>query len=132
MCGILAYFNSEGISGEQLGNLATSLKKIKHRGPDGEGITLINTKKGTFYNLVTDETPAANLQNKISFEEATKLDFDLFFGHRRLSIIDVSTGGHQPMYHENGNWIVYNGEIFNYIELREELRKLNYSFKTDS
>jgi asparagine synthase (glutamine-hydrolysing) len=51
------------------------------------------------------------------------------FAHRRLSIIDLETGA-QPMTDEKGNWITYNGEIYNYIELRQELKK--YSFRTSS
>ncbi|MBS1946954.1 MAG: asparagine synthase (glutamine-hydrolyzing) [Bacteroidetes bacterium] len=51
------------------------------------------------------------------------------FGHRRLSIIDLSKAGHQPM--QRGHlWITYNGEIYNYIELREELKKLGCCFET--
>lgn len=53
-------------------------------------------------------------------------------GHRRLSIIDLSTGD-QPMFNEDKSIvIIYNGEIYNYIELREELKKLGYKFFTDS
>jgi len=52
------------------------------------------------------------------------------FGHRRLSIIDLQTGS-QPMIGEAGNVICYNGEIYNYLELRDEL-KTCYSFKTAS
>lgn len=52
------------------------------------------------------------------------------FAHRRLSIIDLSTGS-QPMTDGNGNWIVLNGEIYNYIELRKELEH-SYRFKTTS
>jgi asparagine synthase (glutamine-hydrolysing) len=53
-------------------------------------------------------------------------------GHRRLSIIDV-TGGSQPITNENGTLqIVFNGEIYNYIELREELVKAGHIFKTQS
>src|SRR5216683_3264813 len=52
------------------------------------------------------------------------------FGHQRLSIIDLSTGD-QPMTDISGNTICYNGEIYNYIELRNELRSA-YSFKTTS
>jgi asparagine synthase (glutamine-hydrolysing) len=50
-------------------------------------------------------------------------------GHRRLSILDLSTLGHQPMsYADSRFWITYNGEIYNYLELREELIAAGYSF----
>ena len=51
-------------------------------------------------------------------------------GHRRLSIIDL-VGGHQPMANEDGSvWIVFNGEIYNFIELKEELLRKGHVFKT--
>ena len=54
-------------------------------------------------------------------------------GFVRLSIIDLSESGHQPMYSSNRNLIiVFNGEIFNYIELREELKALGHNFQTDT
>jgi len=56
-------------------------------------------------------------------------------GHCRLSILDLSLAGHQPMSNRAGNiWIVYNGEIYNYLELRKELEQDGYSFqsKTDT
>jgi len=53
-------------------------------------------------------------------------------GHARLSIIDLQTG-QQPLANEDGSlWIVYNGELFNYIELREELQALGHTFRTSS
>jgi len=53
-------------------------------------------------------------------------------GHRRLSIIDLTTGD-QPMFSDDKNLVlIHNGEIYNYIELREELKTLGYNFKTDS
>ena len=56
---------------------------------------------------------------------------DLVMGHRRLSIIDLSENGHGPMSDENGViWITYNGEIYNYIELRRKLKSHGYSFRT--
>jgi asparagine synthase (glutamine-hydrolysing) len=132
MCGILAYFNKNGISQSELQQSLKALKKIEHRGPDGEGVVLIDSKSGNFYNLVTGETPSAELSNKITEEQCTGLQYDLILGHRRLSIIDVSTNGHQPMYHPNGNWIIFNGEIYNYIELREELKSHGHQFRTES
>ena len=51
------------------------------------------------------------------------------FGHRRLSIIDTSKSGHQPMVDaESGHVIVFNGELYNYIEIRQELIKNGVSF----
>lgn len=58
---------------------------------------------------------------------------DLFFGHTRLSILDLSDNGNQPMLCElSGNYIVYNGEIYNYIEVRDELKSKGYRFLTDT
>jgi asparagine synthase (glutamine-hydrolysing) len=53
-------------------------------------------------------------------------------GHRRLSIIDLSSRGHQPMAYGGRYWITYNGEIYNYLELREELASLGAEFETGS
>ena len=64
----------------------------------------------------------------IHIEESANLGF----GHRRLAIIDLNTGD-QPMSYMDGRyWIVFNGEIFNFVELRKELESLGYSFKTES
>lgn len=52
-------------------------------------------------------------------------------GHRRLSILDLSTHGHQPMAFENLD-IVYNGEVYNFKKIRAELEKFNYNFESDS
>ena len=58
------------------------------------------------------------------------IDGDVAFGHRRLSIIDLSTGD-QPMFNEDESIVtVYNGEIYNYPELKDELIKLGHTFKT--
>jgi asparagine synthase (glutamine-hydrolysing) len=54
-------------------------------------------------------------------------------GHRRLSILDLSPLGHQPMSNDSGNlWITYNGEVYNYREIREELINKGYKFKSQS
>ncbi len=60
-------------------------------------------------------------------------DGDLRLGHRRLSILDLSDAGHQPMQTEDGEHvIVCNGEIFNYRELRAKLQKRGYKFRSNS
>lgn len=52
-------------------------------------------------------------------------------GHRRLSIIDPSPAGHQPMSYADGRyWITYNGEFYNYAEIRDELQSLGHAFRT--
>ena len=56
---------------------------------------------------------------------------NVYLGHRRLSIIDLSDAANQPM-HKHGYTMVFNGEIYNYIELREELITFGYSFETSS
>lgn len=54
-------------------------------------------------------------------------------GHRRLSIIDLSSNGSQPMLYDNGRYVIsYNGEIYNYLELKKELQKLRCSFVSES
>src|SRR5881397_3579069 len=61
------------------------------------------------------------------------LDRQVGFGFRRLSILDLSPAGHQPMSADDGQLvIVFNGEIYNYIELRDELRAAGYSFRSTS
>jgi asparagine synthase (glutamine-hydrolysing) len=57
----------------------------------------------------------------------------LILGHLRLSILDLSAQGHQPMKSADGNaWIVYNGEIYNFREIRKELADLGWTFRSDS
>lgn len=78
------------------------LEQIIHRGPESGG---------TWYN---------------------KKD-NVAFGHRRLAIIDLSVGGYQPMLSDDGRFIItYNGEIYNYKELKEELIRAGIVFKTES
>ncbi len=103
MCGIAGgVWTSESAPLEPV-VLKRMLDVIRHRGPDDSG---------TYFSQ-----PA---------------NVDCALGHRRLSIIDLG-GGHQPLSNEDETvWIAFNGEIYNYRELRTELVKKGHQFKTDS
>ncbi len=111
MCGIAGIIQSttSGSNKEQLKKMTDALA---HRGPDGEGLW----------------------QN---------ISGNVLMGHRRLAIIDLSGAGHQPMHftpdptiNREGiatrYTIVHNGEVYNYIELKEELKKKGYSFRSQT
>jgi asparagine synthase (glutamine-hydrolysing) len=78
---------------------------LRHRGPDSSGYWIDTTHEG---------------------------NWQVALGHRRLAIIDLSPGGAQPMADENGRRIIFNGEIYNYVELRGELEQHQAHFSTSS
>lgn len=64
-------------------------------------------------------------------DSGTFLDDAIALGHRRLSIIDLSPNGHQPMSNENGSiWTIFNGEIYNFAELRVDLVARGHQFRS--
>ncbi|MDD5173068.1 MAG: asparagine synthase (glutamine-hydrolyzing) [Patescibacteria group bacterium] len=66
-------------------------------------------------------------------DEGYYINGSVGLGHCRLSIIDLSKAGHQPMTNVSRDlWMVYNGEIYNYLELREKLKKIGYQFKSNT
>jgi len=74
----------------------------------------------------SDETPPG-----VPGESAAPAGATLGLGHRRLSILDLSPAGHQPMRDAAGEcWLTYNGEIYNYAALRSELALLGHAFHT--
>ena len=106
MCGIAGIFdnNSKKSSESLTKGLQMMLDAIKHRGPDDRGEKKIGPKNG----------------------------INIYLGHQRLSIIDPSQGGHQPMSNNDSTlWISTNSEIYNYRELRDDLEH-EYNFRSKS
>jgi asparagine synthase (glutamine-hydrolysing) len=105
MCGIFGIVRAHHAVDRELEKMIEfGLGAIGSRGPDGHGIALQQLR-----------------------------GFDAVLAHTRLSIIDLSEHGHQPMQDEDSNWfITYNGEIYNYLEIREELQALGWAFHGQS
>ncbi|MBE2217707.1 MAG: asparagine synthase (glutamine-hydrolyzing) [Ignavibacteria bacterium] len=130
MCGINGIVTSDYSLQKKIKNLNILLK---HRGPDDEGFVAINRSNGRFIQYSGDSSIETVKHNHPHISNLANDGSDLILGHRRLSIIDLSENGHGPMFSENGRyWITYNGEIYNYPELREELLTFGYSFRTSS
>jgi asparagine synthase (glutamine-hydrolysing) len=128
MCGIAGIYYFNGIS--KTGGIRQMTESLRHRGPDDEGFLGVNFESKKVYPLMGKESRT---------EGPSIEDFDqpvnLLLGHRRLSILDLSAAGHQPMGNEDGSlWIVHNGEIYNYLEIRKELERLGHTLrsKTDT
>src|SRR5256885_2186494 len=78
------------------------------------------------------EAMVAALHHRGPDGRGIRIDGQIGLGHARLSIIDL-TGGAQPIANEDRSiWVIFNGEIFNYIELRQELLHQGHRFQTDS
>ncbi len=105
---------------------------MKHRGPDDEGYVLINSYTGDAEVCRGPDTHEG-LTGRFINAGRSALSCDVGFAHRRLSILDVSPAGHQPMCDPSGKcWTVLNGEIYNFIELRTELKAFGHSFHSAS
>jgi asparagine synthase (glutamine-hydrolysing) len=105
MCGILGFLTTRAPDIPDLRMLRSMRDLLVHRGPDD---------RGEFVRPLDEKGPF------------------VFLGHRRLSIIDLGRG-HQPLSNENETvWVIFNGEIYNFKELRSRLEALGHQFKTNS
>ena len=135
MCGISALYSPHAALAPD--TMRAVLAAVRHRGPDDEGIACFHGAGMTpaaFGGTATpDAVYAAALPYAPSRGEIQAASASLALAHRRLSILDLSPSGHQPMCSaDRSNWITYNGEIYNYVELREELKTLGRSFVSQS
>ncbi len=118
MCGIVGYFDIN--ADINIDDIISSADMIKYRGPDDEG-----------YLFISSDGKLHNAKTKNEAKAVKGANIKGGFGFRRLSILDLSESGHQPMSDNTENyWIIYNGEIYNYLELRSELMSLGYRFKS--
>src|SRR5579863_6378988 len=89
---------------------------VTHRGPDDGGIVFLS------------DAPAGSWSSSSHGEDR----WTVALGSRRLSILDLSSAGHMPMIYHNRYWIVYNGEVYNFIEIRTELEQPGHTFCSSS
>jgi len=115
MCGVVGFISKKGRVGPR--RIPAVLDQLRHRGPDDQGFLVYSERSVKLGREWTD--PGAHAE--------------VIFLHRRLSILDLSEGGWQPMGTRDGRYfITFNGEIYNYVELRGELEQLGYQFQSDS
>ncbi|MCC7158256.1 MAG: asparagine synthase (glutamine-hydrolyzing) [Ignavibacteria bacterium] len=132
MCGINGILSADS---EFKIKISVMNKLLRHRGPDDEGFVLINSKSGKFSQFSGNDSAQEIRLTYPIIDNISMENIDIVFGHRRLSIIDLSKNGHGPMGSADGKiWVTFNGEIYNYIELRDELIRYGYKFytKTDT
>jgi asparagine synthase (glutamine-hydrolysing) len=118
MCGICGEINFN--NGVRVKSLQQMCYVLAHRGPDDEGMVFLK------------DGHAVEIKKPFGISLG-KNGFDVGLGHRRLSIIDLSAAAHQPMSNEDGTiWIVFNGEIYNFQEIKGDLVKRGHFFKSKS
>lgn len=133
MCGIIAIVSFRNHD-HNLSKLDEMGKMIAHRGPDDEGYALFDVNSNNYKIYYGDDTPENVGGSQLRFAPKVKYQypgecFTVGLVHRRLSIIDLTSSGHQPMCDESGRfWIAHNGEIYNFKDIRDELRNTGYSF----
>src|SRR5918995_2438419 len=118
MCGIAGTISSGGVDPSLLIRMAD---RIAHRGPDGEGYLLASTGDGRLRR-----------SSREGVADGGRGSAAVGFAHRRLTIIDLSERSDQPLIDASGDYAIsYNGEVYNYLELREELIRLGHSFRSE-
>ena len=123
MCGIVGHLSRDG-SPVDIAAFSAALTSLRHRGPDDEGYVAISTGSGRATPHGGPDTPAQvrRLGAPYAPSPGPADACDLALAARRLAIQDLSPAGHQPLCNEDGSvWVVHNGEIHNFVELRREL-----------
>lgn len=128
MCGIFGGIGDSYATAEVVGR---ATKRLRHRGPDDEGYLLADVRSGAWWHCGGPDTDHRLALPNLA--GAPQRAFDVAFGFRRLAILDLSPAGHQPMATTDArHWIIFNGEVYNYLELRNEMAATGQSFRSDS
>lgn len=138
MCGIAGIFDRHARA--DLGRISRISRLMRHRGPDDEGLVLIDASTGDWRTHGGPDTPREAFRSEYAYAPgrssggaSSDAAWHVALLHRRLAIVDLSPGGHQPMSAHYGRfWLTFNGEVYNWIELREELRGMGHEFATTS
>lgn len=133
MCGIVLAF-TPGVP-TRAATVDAMARTLRHRGPDDEGFLAWDGVQATPLGGADTPVPvmdaATPWQPQGRIGEQAGREATLWLAHRRLSIVDLSPWGHQPM-RRGTRWAVYNGEVYNHVELRAELEALGHRFVTHS
>lgn len=128
MCGINGIITANNDLKKQI-NKANNL--LRHRGPDDEGYVVIDRSESKISEFSGNDSSDIIKSKFPLFYITESSKSSVILAHRRLSIIDLSEKGHCPMCDLSGKiWLTYNGEIYNYIELRTELISYGFTFRT--
>ena len=128
MCGIAGIADQSGLS---LAELCRMSQIMRHRGPDDEGVAAVMPGLNVVQYRTSDT--ASGQSHLEHVDAATDQRPILGLAHRRLSILDLSPSGHQPMLADGERYaLTYNGEIYNFKELRDELRRLGHDFHSQT
>lgn len=126
MCGITGFWSQQPLP---LSTLERMTRALASRGPDDEGYVVFDRKRNARALKGRDTIPS--LSGLPSIQKVAPSQIGL--GFRRLSIIDCSPAGHQPMTDSSKRyWIVFNGEIYNFAKLKVQLEKKGYRFRSHS
>ena len=126
MCGIAGIYQPKGI---EISEIIALSQTLQHRGPDDEGFFLSNIQQATYCRGNDTITELQHLTHLSEINHSPTLALV----HRRLSILDVSALGHQPFTTADGRYtIVFNGEVYNFKEIRQELAQKGHVFKSHS
>lgn len=131
MCGIAGYFDTQARGDTHIMDMVAA---IAHRGPDDEGYVLAEIPSKTHYTFSSAKSPASvrSACPILNASVAVPLH-QLAMAQVRYSIVDLTAHGHQPMWSACRQFcITFNGEIYNYVELRHALKAVGRVFTTQS